>query len=156
MAFSDITAAHVGAAVARRVELETALTSASASRRALETRLTALTSGPSGAALDTALTDARAEITALDARLAGIAAATAAGAGAGGGSGGGPRILSASEKIALKASIDRYKSVWRMRKAAAVEVAGGILDAGGPSVKAFFAQCGVETDEDAKVNLKDL
>ena len=154
MAFSDITAAHVGAAVARRVELETALTSASASRRALETRLTALTSGPSGAALETALTDARAEIAALEARLAAIAAATAAGAGGGGG--GGPRILSASEKIALKASIDRYKSVWRMRKAAAVEVAGGILDAGGPSIKAFFAQCGVETDEDAKVNLKDL
>ena len=154
MAFSDITAAHVGAAVARRVELETALTSASASRRALETRLTALTSGPSGAALETALTDARVEIAALEARLAAIAAATAAGAGGGGG--GGPRILSASEKIALKASIDRYKSVWRMRKAAAVEVAGGILDAGGPSIKAFFAQCGVETDEDAKVNLKDL
>jgi hypothetical protein len=153
MAFSDVTAADVGAAVAACAELEARAGAASARRKATEKHLATLTSGPAGPALEAALSAAREQAAALEARLKGIADAVAAAAA---GSAGAPRILSASEKAALRASIDRYKGVWRTRKAAAAEVAGGIADAGGPSIKAFFAACGVETDEDAKVNIKDI
>jgi hypothetical protein len=154
-----LSPADISALTARRTELETALGKSQAERRATEARITALASGLSGAALEAALATERAKVAAAEERLAGIAAAREAQAGGGAGAGAGaaaPKVLSAQEKASLTKSLERYKKVWAARRDAVLDVAAGIADAGGPSVKELLATAGVETDEDAKVAFKDV
>ena len=163
--FADVTAEQVAAVNASKEELEARLAEVSAERKAVDARVSALTSGPSGAALEAALEAERQAVAALEARIAGIR-----GAAPGGGSGGSssssssaaaaaaaPRApLSAKEKAAVKASISRYRKVWATRKAACVDFVQSMADSGGGKASKIFEEVGIETDESVGVNIKDF
>ena len=151
-----LSPADISALTARRTELEAALCKWQTERRATEARINALASGLSGAALEAALTTERAKVAVVEERLAGIARAREAQAGGAGASMGAPKVLSTQEKASLTKSLDRYKKVWAARRDAVLDVAAGIADAGGPSIKELLSMAGVETDEDVKVSFKDV
>jgi 26S proteasome regulatory subunit (ATPase 3-interacting protein) len=173
--FSEITAEEVARVNAKRDDLEAQCTAATAARKAVEARVSALTSGPSGAALEAALAEEQRAVAALEARVAGIRAAAGGGGGGGAGSGGGSGAgdgagasasasasaaarapLSAKEKAALKASLSRYRKVWATRKGLCIDFVQQMAEAGGLKVAKVFADIGLETDEEAGVNIKDF
>ena len=94
---------------------------------------------------------------ALEAKLSklvgAMAAANASSSSTGGGGGGG---FDPKRKEKLIASLDRYKKAWRERKRQATEVIDLLCEESGKKPKVMLEMIGVETDADAKVDIKDV
>jgi hypothetical protein len=111
------------------------------------------------AQIDEELAEVTAGNAALEAKLsklAGAMAAAHAAAGGGGGGSGGGGVLDPKRKEKLIASLDRYKKAWRDRKRQATEVIDLLCEESGKRPKDMLALIGVETDADAKVDIKDI
>jgi hypothetical protein len=94
-------------------------------------------------------------------RLAKITGGAGAGAGAGAGSGSGSGSSSSvsldpKRKALLKASLERYRKAWSSRKNAVMDVVNAISESSGQKLQALCASIGIETDKDAKVDIKDF
>jgi hypothetical protein len=59
-------------------------------------------------------------------------------------------------KLALRASLERYKKAWRDRKASVMDIVGAISEASGKKVGALLEAMGVETDKEAGQDIADF
>jgi len=172
--FSSISAEDVTAVTKKLEGLEAEVRMVKEARGVIEASIASMTAGPSGEALEAALRSERDAVAALEQRVQIIRVAQEESSGGGssgskrvqggetsGGAGsatlaGPARILSHSEKAALKHSLARYRKVWVNRKAAVVDFLENMADGAGCKPAKFYVEAGLETDEAAGVSIRDF
>jgi 26S proteasome regulatory subunit (ATPase 3-interacting protein) len=130
---------------ARLNELSAAATEVGARKRALEAQLAAAASALSDEALAAAVTEQQAATAALAERLAKLKAASGA-----------APLVTAAQKAALAATLERFKRAWAARRAMVTEVVDSMAEGMERKPAAVMADIGVESDELAGVSIKAM
>ena len=121
-----------------------AVDSSRARRRAAEASVAELGSALTALQIEFELVSHRTAIAAGSAKLAKLDGAGVA------------ALVTPAQRSEARASLDRYRKVWAQRKRMVVDVIGSMADALEMKTRALYEEIGIETDEDAKLNIKDF
>lgn len=141
--YSDTTSADVASLQATVESQRELLAAAKSKRRELEATASSLSSALTAEQLAEQLSALRASTAAAREKLARL-------------TGAGTKLVTPAERSAAVATLDRYRKAWAERKRIVCDVVDSMSEGLGRKPKVLMADIGIETDEDAKVNIKDF